>query len=80
MVLECANCHADMAGGNHEIDDIDRHTARVACQTCHIPTYAKDASDSTATEATEVHRTWLDTHSTAAPFHPVMDKANDLVP
>ncbi len=80
VVLECANCHADMAGDAHEGSSLDRHMDRVACQTCHIPTYAKDAADSVATEATEVHRTWLETHSESAPFHPVMDKVNDLVP
>mgnify|MGYP001823229947 CR=1 FL=1 len=80
VVLECANCHTDKASGNHGGSYIDRHTGRVACQTCHIPIYAKDASDSTATEATEVHRTWLDSHSEAPPYHPVMDKANDLIP
>jgi len=80
VVLECANCHADMAGEEHEGSFLDRHMDRVACQTCHIPIYAKDASDSTATEATEVHRTWLDTHSESPPFHPVTDKANDLMP
>ena len=80
VVLECANCHADMAGEEHEGSFLDRHMDRVACQTCHIPTYAKDAADSAATEATEVHRTWLETHSVSAPFHPVMDKVNDLIP
>ena len=80
VVLECANCHADMAGDEHEGSFLDRHMDRVACQTCHIPTYAKDAADSTATEATEVHRMWLETHSESAPFHPVMDKVNDLIP
>ncbi|HSO23678.1 MAG TPA: hypothetical protein VLT81_12265, partial [Chondromyces sp.] len=80
VTIECSNCHADMAAGEHEGSFIDRHTARVACQTCHIPIYAKDAGDSAATEATEVYRTWLDSHSTAPPFHPVMEKANDLVP
>jgi hypothetical protein len=79
-VLECTNCHADMARGEHEGSTLDRHTARVACQTCHIPVYAKDAADSAATEATEVHRVWLETHSSSAPFHPVMEKRNDLVP
>jgi hypothetical protein len=64
----------------HDGSEIDRHTARVACQTCHIPFYAKDASDSPATEATEVHRTWLDSHSSSAPFHPAADKANHLIP
>ncbi len=80
VVLECSNCHRAMAAGDHEGSDIDRHTARVACQSCHIPIYAKDASDTAATEATEVHRTWLDSHSPAPPFHPIMDKQNDLVP
>ena len=59
---------------------VDRHVARVACQTCHIPTYAKDAADTSASEATEVYRTWLETHSDAPPFHPVMAKANELMP
>ena len=79
--LECANCHPTMAtAAGHEGSTIDRHVARIACQTCHIPVYAKDASDSSATEATETHRTWLDSHSTAAPFHPAMDRQNDLIP
>jgi len=80
-VLECTNCHAEMATpSGHEGSTIDRHVARVACQTCHIPRYAKNASDSAATEATETHRTWLSTHSPSPPFHPASDKANDLVP
>ena len=79
--LECTNCHAEMATpAGHEGSTIDRHVARIACQTCHIPTYAKNASDSAASEATETHRTWLATHSQAPPFHPAMDKSNDLVP
>ena len=78
--LECSNCHGDMASGGHEGDDLDRHVARVACQTCHIPVYAKNAADSAASEATEVHRTWLDTHASSAPFHPAGMTANDLVP
>jgi hypothetical protein len=79
--LECTNCHAAMATpAGHAGSEIDRHTARVACQTCHIPFYAKDALDSPATEATEVHRTWLESHSSSAPFHPTADKANDLIP
>ena len=80
VTVECSNCHSEMAAGEHEGSFLDRHTARVACQTCHIPTYAKDAADSAATEATEVYRTWLSSHSDTAPFHPVMDKLNDLLP
>jgi hypothetical protein len=79
-IVECANCHGNMANGGHEGEDLDRHTARVACQTCHIPLYAKDAGDSAATEATEVHRTWLDTHGSTPPIHPASIKQNDLIP
>jgi len=79
--LLCTNCHADMAAPEgHEGSSIDRHIARVACQTCHIPVFAKDALDTAATEATETHRTWLDTHSTEPPFHPAATTYNDLTP
>jgi hypothetical protein len=81
VVLECSNCHQEMATPEgHEGSTIDRHLERIACQTCHIPTYAKNASDSDASEATETYRTWLDTHSTEAPFHPAAEKANNLIP
>jgi hypothetical protein len=80
-VPECADCHAVMTTPDgHEGEYVERHIDRVACQTCHIPIYAKDAADSAATEATETHRTWLDSHSTAPPFHPALLTANDLVP
>ena len=79
--LECSDCHSNMTtAGGHEGEYVERHIARVACQTCHIPIYAKDASDSPSSEATETHRTWLTTHSTAPPFHPALYKDNDLVP
>jgi hypothetical protein len=79
--LSCTDCHTgkDTASG-HATSEVNRHVARVACQTCHIPTYAKDAFDTDATEATETHRTWFETHSTAPPFHPASAKENDLVP
>jgi len=80
-VPECSDCHAVMTTPDgHEGEYVERHIDRVACQTCHIPVYAKDAADSAATEATETHRTWLDSHSTAPPFHPAMLTANDLAP
>jgi len=79
--VACTNCHTNKASGTgHGSEDVNRHVARVACQTCHIPTYAKNAADTAATEATEIHRTWLSTHSTAPPFHPAGTKANDLTP
>jgi octaheme c-type cytochrome (tetrathionate reductase family) len=36
--VECAQCHSDVP---HDDDVLNSHTLKVACQTCHIPTYAK---------------------------------------
>lgn len=79
VVLDCTNCHTDTAT-QHPGSTNRRHLPRVACQTCHIASYAKNASDTTATEATETHRTWLSTHSVSAPFHPAADTLNDITP
>lgn len=35
--VNCENCH----DGDHKNKTINKHTASVACQTCHIPTFAK---------------------------------------
>lgn len=78
--VECASsgCHGARPHGSNELD---KHTARVACQTCHIPVYAKNASDSAATEATEIDRNWqAGSHHATPPLHPVLSKANDLTP
>ncbi|WP_010663284.1 tetrathionate reductase family octaheme c-type cytochrome [Marinilabilia salmonicolor] len=37
--LTCDHCHTSTP---HMDRNLDLHTARVACQTCHIPTYAKE--------------------------------------
>ena len=78
--LDCASsdCHATRP---HELPDLNRHLERVACQTCHIPVYAKDAEDTQASEATEIHRNWeAGTEHGVPPYHPVTTKANDLIP
>jgi len=78
--LDCTNggCHNPAP---HDSSEINQHTEKVACQTCHIPIYAKNASDSIATEATELHRSWqLGSDHAHAPLHPVLLKANDQVP
>lgn len=36
--VECEQCHSSMP---HESDILNEHTYKVACQTCHIPIYAK---------------------------------------
>ncbi len=50
----CESCHGDRPHGDYsgfEGSRRDTHAGRVACQSCHIPTYAKDVS-------TEVARDW----------------------
>jgi len=47
--LTCAgDCHA---ANPHGDEDLDGHTDRLACQTCHIPTFARD-------EPTDMRRDW----------------------
>jgi Cytochrome c bacterial len=52
--LECSRCHGERPHGDfhpRKAESKDLHAMRVACQTCHIPTYAKDVP-------TEVARDW----------------------
>jgi hypothetical protein len=75
--IDCTKCHN---AAPHADSNLNKHTARVACQTCHIPVYAKNAADTTATEATETFRTWKRSEATAPPLHPASTKANNLMP
>jgi hypothetical protein len=71
-----------MAGSGHDKKAINTHVSRVACQSCHIPTYAK--------MATETHRDWRIhqdgtdatkcTDESPCPGHPRTTKAANLVP
>lgn len=82
-IVTCANCHAGKAGASgHETADVNRHVGRVACQTCHIPTFAKNAADTSATEATEVYRDWALPEWNAAKnrWEPTLSKANNITP
>jgi hypothetical protein len=85
-----ANCHTDMDSGSGHASkgrrsEPDRHVARVACQSCHIPLYAKTA--------TEMHRDWRSHHDgtdasncdpangeVPCPGHPHTDKLANQVP
>lgn len=77
--VSCLTCHPDKNSRNgHDSRKINDHVNRVACQTCHIPTYAK--------VATETHRDWRSHHdgspadANALPGHPYTEKAADLIP
>jgi hypothetical protein len=52
----CESCHGDRPHDDYNARDgesRDVHAGHVACQTCHIPTFAKDVS-------TELARDWLE--------------------
>lgn len=72
--VKCAMsaCHSAMQTGGHSNSTIDRHIAHVACQTCHIPTYAKTA--------TEVSRDWRTPVGSAGAYKPTEGKASNLTP
>ena len=77
--VSCLTCHTDKAAQTgHSVAKINDHVARVACQTCHIPVYAK--------VATEIYRDWRMHHdnspadATAAAGHPYTEKLGDLTP
>jgi hypothetical protein len=77
--VSCVTCHPgkDSPSG-HESTVVGRHVARVACQTCHIPTYAR--------VATETYRDWRLHHDgspadgVSGPGHPYTVKNSDLTP
>jgi hypothetical protein len=78
----CAACHTDRPHGDYSAYNgtrRDTHALKVACQSCHIPTYAKDVS-------TEMERDWtLPFFSPAAcsgqgGWKPEETRASDVVP
>jgi hypothetical protein len=82
MNCTTSSCHPNKATSTgHSTADVSRHIARVACQTCHISTYGRNASDTAATEATETHRDWAQPHTTSSgAIHPTPTLANNLTP
>jgi hypothetical protein len=78
-----ASCHTTKTTSTgHATADVNRHVNRVACQTCHIKTYARKAADTTATESTEVYRDWTTPEwSTAlSRWEPLITRGSDLKP
>jgi hypothetical protein len=81
--VTCANCHPTKAGASgHTTADVNKHVGRLACQACHIPNFAKNAVDTSASEATEIHRDWQAPEWNAAKlrWEPTPTKANNLIP
>jgi hypothetical protein len=78
VVVTCANCHStEPHQGGPAVILNTTHTARIACQTCHIPLIARDPDYPTQmtrdyTEAVYNEATGL--------YGPSLGKANDVVP
>jgi hypothetical protein len=82
-VVNCTNCHPTKTStSGHLTADVNKHVGRLACQTCHIPIYAKNAADTSATESTEIHRDWMVPEWNAAKsrWEPTPTKANNIIP
>ena len=80
--VACTTCHSRSDIEHDHPNDVVTHMDHVACQSCHIPTYAK--------HPTETHRDWLTHHDgtdattctaeNPCPGHPHTEKASYLVP
>jgi hypothetical protein len=86
VAINCstASCHATKASltSGHTTTAVNRHTGRVSCQACHIRTYARNATDTAASEATETYRTWQTSgwNATLNRYEPTITLANNLTP
>jgi len=83
MNCSTAACHTNkMTSSGHTTSDVNKHVNRVACQTCHIKTYARNAADTTGTESTEVDRDWTIPVWSAAlnRWEPEIFRGSDLKP
>lgn len=82
--ISCTTCHTAMATTGHTDSTIDRHAARgkIACQVCHIATYAKVATETQRdwrTHEDGTDATTCDTNN-PCPGPPFLVKAPDLIP
>ncbi len=82
MSCSTSACHPNKLSSNgHANADVNRHINKVACQTCHIKTFARNAADTPATEATEMHRDWFKPHQTpSGAIHPTPTLVNNVKP
>ncbi|MBI5583356.1 MAG: choice-of-anchor D domain-containing protein [Deltaproteobacteria bacterium] len=83
MSCSTATCHPNKTASNgHVTADVNRHVGRVACQTCHISTYARNATDTAANETTEVYRDWQvpEFNVTLNRWEPTITRGGDLKP
>jgi len=74
VVVACANCHG---AEPHQMGMLNTHTARIACQTCHIPLIARDPN-----YPTQMTRDYTEAVYNEAKglYGPTIGKENDVIP
>ncbi len=83
VAVTCTSCHTNkLSPTGHTTADVNRHVNKVACQTCHIKAYARNASDTAASESTEVDRDWTKSEWSAANnrWEPSISRGSNLKP
>jgi len=84
MNCSTSACHSGFASGKHPSWETlgKKHFARVACQTCHISTFARNAADTLADESTEIERDWSEPEWSAAlkRWEPKIVRGSNLKP
>ena len=73
VTVACANCHQSTP---HSDSTLNRHTARVDCNVCHVPVFAKSAP-------TDMRRDWSmpgDLNPATGLFEPHMTLENNVSP
>ncbi len=75
--VACSNCHGETPHEGDNAAVLNTHTARVACQTCHIPALARDPS-----LPTQMKRDYSQPVFNEAKglYGPKVEKANDVIP
>lgn len=83
MSCSTSACHPNkLSPTGHITADVNRHIKKVACQTCHIGTFARNAADTAADESTEIYRDWTtpEWNSTAKRWEPKITRAGNVIP
>ncbi|MEW6116671.1 MAG: choice-of-anchor D domain-containing protein [Nitrospirota bacterium] len=83
MSCVTSTCHSTkLSSTGHVTVDVNKHVKKVACQTCHIKTYARNAADTAADESTEVIRDWQHPEWVASlnRWEPTITRASNLKP
>ena len=77
VIVACSNCHTEAPHIGEKADMLNTHTARVACQTCHIPLVARDLNYPTQMTRDYTQPVY---NAKTGLYGPKLGKATNLVP